>query len=104
MVETTIVCGRIREWAGLHRLRRARAVWPGAMISTRTLLTVFDGWRGGDMATAWIEVSGPNAERLAGELRPALVTSVPPEGGVSPVEVERSADLVIATIGLVFSG
>ena len=56
------------------------------------------------MATASIEVSGPNAERLAGELRAALVTAVPPEGGVSPVEVERSADLVIAIIGLVFSG
>jgi hypothetical protein len=65
---------------------------------------VFDGWRASDMATASIEVSGPNAERLAGELRAALVTAVPPGGGVSPVEVERSADLVIATIGLVFSG
>ena len=56
------------------------------------------------MATASIEVSGPNAERLAAELRAALVTAVPPGGSVSPVEVERSADLVIAIIGLVFSG
>ena len=51
------------------------------------------------MATASIEVSGPNAERLAAELRAALVTAVPPGGSVSPVEVERSADLVIAIIG-----
>jgi hypothetical protein len=56
------------------------------------------------MATASIEVSGPNAERLAGELRAALVTAISPAGSVSPVEVERSADLVIAIIGLVFSG
>jgi hypothetical protein len=68
------------------------------------LLTVFDGWRGSDMASASIEVSGPNAERLAGELRAVLVTAVPAGGSVSPVEVERSADLVIAVIGLVFSG
>jgi hypothetical protein len=27
------------------------------------LLPVYDGWMGGDMATASIEVSGPNAER-----------------------------------------
>ena len=59
---------------------------------------------GSDMATASIEVSGPNAERLAGELRAALVTAIPPGDSVSPVEVERSADLVIAVIGLVFSG
>jgi hypothetical protein len=56
------------------------------------------------MATASIEVSGPNAERLAGELRAALVTAIAPGGSVSPVEVERSADLVIAIIGLAFSG
>ena len=55
------------------------------------------------MATASIEVSGPNAERLAGELRSALVTAIPPGGSVSLVEAERSADLVIAIIGLVFS-
>jgi hypothetical protein len=68
------------------------------------LLTVFGGWRGIDMATASIEVSGPNAERLAGELQAALVTAIEPGNSVSPVEVERSADLVIAIIGLVFSG
>jgi hypothetical protein len=56
------------------------------------------------MAAASIEVSGRNAERLAGELRAALVTAIEPGDSVSPVEVERSADLVIAIIGLVFSG
>jgi hypothetical protein len=56
------------------------------------------------MATASIEVSGPNAERLAGELQAALVKAIEPGNSVSPVEVERSADLVIAVIGLVFSG
>jgi hypothetical protein len=57
-----------------------------------------------DVATASIEVSGPNAERMAGELQAALVTAIEPGDSVSPVEVERSADLVIAIIGLVFSG
>jgi hypothetical protein len=56
------------------------------------------------MATASIEVSGPNAERLAGELQAALVTAIQPGDSVSPVEVERSAELVIAIIGLVFNG
>ena len=56
------------------------------------------------MAAASIEVSGPDAGRLAGELRAALATAVEPGDSVSPVEVERSADLVIAIIGLVFSG
>ena len=56
------------------------------------------------MAAASIEVSGPNAGRLAGELQAALAAAVEPGESVSPVEVERSADLVIAIIGLVFSG
>jgi hypothetical protein len=56
------------------------------------------------MATASVEVSGPNAERFASELRAALAAAVGPGGSVSPVEVERSADLVIAIIGLVLSG
>ena len=56
------------------------------------------------MATASVEVSGPDAERLAGELRAVLVTANESGGSVSQVEVERSADLVIAIIGLVFSG
>ena len=56
------------------------------------------------MATASIEVSGPDAERLAGELQVALAAAIRPGDSVSPVEVERSAELVIAIIGLVFSG
>jgi hypothetical protein len=56
------------------------------------------------MATASIEVSGPNAERLARELHAALATATQPGDSVSPVEVERSAELVIAIIGLVFNG
>ena len=56
------------------------------------------------MASASIEVSGPNAERLAGELRAAIATAIQPGDSVSAVEVERSAELVIAIIGLVFSG
>ena len=56
------------------------------------------------MASASVEVSGPNAERLAGELQAALATAIEPGDSVSPVEVERSAELVIALIGLVFSG
>ena len=38
------------------------------------LLPVFDGWMGGDVVTALIEVPGPNAERLAGELRASAVS------------------------------
>jgi hypothetical protein len=57
-----------------------------------------------DVATASIEVSGPDAGRLAGELQAALATAIQPGDSVSPVEVERSAELVIAIIGLVFSG
>jgi ferric-dicitrate binding protein FerR (iron transport regulator) len=56
------------------------------------------------MATASIEVSGPDAERLAGELRAALEKAAGPGEGASPVEVQRSAELVVAVIGLVFSG
>jgi hypothetical protein len=56
------------------------------------------------MAAASIEVSGPNAGRLAGELQAALAAAIQPGDSVSPVEVERSAELVIAIIGLVFSG
>jgi hypothetical protein len=90
--------------SGVHQLRHAHAVQPDAKIKIRKLLTVFNGWRGIDMAAASIEVSGPNAERLAGELQAALATAIEPGDSVSPVEVERSADLVIAIIGLVFSG
>lgn len=56
------------------------------------------------MVTASIEVSGQGAERLAGELQVALASAVGPAGSVSPVEVERSAELVVAVVGLVFGG
>ena len=56
------------------------------------------------MATASVEVSGPDAERLAGELRAALVAANESGSSVSHVEVQRSPELVIAIIGLVFSG
>jgi hypothetical protein len=56
------------------------------------------------MAIASIEVSGPQADRLGAELRAALVSAGGPGDSVSAVEVERSAELVIAIIGLVFSG
>ena len=56
------------------------------------------------MGTASIEVSGPDAEHMAGELRARLAATAEPGEAVSPVEVERSPELVIAVIGLVFSG
>ena len=56
------------------------------------------------MAAASIEVYGPDAERLAGELHAALDKVAGPGDRVSPVEVDRSAALVIAAIGLGFSG
>jgi hypothetical protein len=56
------------------------------------------------MATASVEVSGPDAEGSAAELRAALAAAAAPRDDVSPVEVARSAELVVAVIGLVFSG
>lgn len=56
------------------------------------------------MPNASINVSGPNSERLATELQAALGASAQPGESVSPVEVQRSAELAIATIALVFNG
>jgi hypothetical protein len=56
------------------------------------------------VATASIEVSGPDVERQAVSLRAALGASAGVGERVSPVEVERSAELVVAVIGLVFAG
>jgi pantothenate kinase len=56
------------------------------------------------MATASIEVSGPDAEASARELHANLAAAAGPGDDVSAVEVERSAELVIAVIGLVFAG
>ncbi|WP_373293127.1 effector-associated constant component EACC1 [Micromonospora sonchi] len=49
-------------------------------------------------------MSGPNAARSAAELRAVLAANAGPGDEVSPVEVRRSAELVIAVIGLVFGG
>lgn len=56
------------------------------------------------MGRASIEVSGPRAEQIAGDLRETLAASEEAAVSVSAVEVERSAELVIAFISLVFSG
>jgi hypothetical protein len=104
MVGTIITGGQIRDLAGGHRLLCVNAVRPDAKIKTRTFLPFLAGGGGIGMATASVEVSGPDAERLAGELRAVLVTANESGGSVSQVEVERSAELVIAIIGLVFSG
>jgi hypothetical protein len=104
MVRIVVAGGQLRGLAWIYRFRGVRAARSDAKIMTRKLLAVFDRWRGIDMATASVEVSGPNAERVAGELQGALVTAIEPGESVSPVEVERSADLVIAVIGLVFNG
>ena len=56
------------------------------------------------MGNATVEVSGAQAASWAAELRAALVGAVGPDDSVSPVQVQRSAEMVIAVIGLVFSG
>ncbi len=56
------------------------------------------------MGTATLEVSGPDAAYWAAELHAALTTKAQPGTSVSPVEVQRSAEMVIAVIGLVFAG
>lgn len=56
------------------------------------------------MGTATVEVSGVDAARWAAELRGALAANARPGDTVSPVEVERSAEMVIAIVGLVFAG
>ncbi|MEV6928999.1 hypothetical protein AB0M46_31520 [Dactylosporangium sp. NPDC051485] len=56
------------------------------------------------MGTATVEVSGAQATQWAAELHAVLTANAAPGDSVSPVEVERSAAIVIAVIGLVFSG
>src|SRR4051794_34574044 len=55
------------------------------------------------MVNASIEVSGPEAEELAYELRSVLASSAQRGDRVDPVEMQRDV-VVIAVIGLVFSG
>jgi pantothenate kinase len=56
------------------------------------------------MGTATLEVSGPDSARQAAELHATLTAGAHPGDTVSPVEVQRSAEIVIAIIGLVFTG
>jgi hypothetical protein len=56
------------------------------------------------VGTATLEVSGPDAARRAAELHAALAANAGPGESLSPVEVQRSAEMVIAVIGLVFAG
>ena len=56
------------------------------------------------MGTATVEVSGTDAARWAAQLHAALAGNAGPGESVAPVEVQRSAELVIAVIGLVFAG
>lgn len=56
------------------------------------------------MGTAALEVSGPDAAQWAAELHAALAANAQPGDSVSPVEVQRSAEMAIAVIGLVFAG
>ena len=52
------------------------------------------------MVTASIEVSGPDAEALARELRAVMAGAAREGETVSAVELDRSPELVIAVIGL----
>ncbi|RBQ03863.1 hypothetical protein DQE82_30050 [Micromonospora sp. LHW51205] len=56
------------------------------------------------MGTATVEVSGAQATQWAAELHAVLTVNAQPGDKVSPVEVARSAEMVIAVIGLVFAG
>ncbi|MEV0136372.1 hypothetical protein AB0H83_49120 [Dactylosporangium sp. NPDC050688] len=56
------------------------------------------------MGTATVEVSGAHATQWAAELHAALEANTGPDERVLPVEVERSAEMVVAVIGLVFAG
>jgi hypothetical protein len=56
------------------------------------------------MGTATVEVSGADAAHWAADLQAMLAANVAPDDSVSPVEVQRSAELVVAVIGLVFAG
>ncbi len=52
------------------------------------------------MVDAMVRVTGPKAGQVAGELRGRLASG----GDVGAVEVEKSAELVIAVVSLAFSG
>ena len=56
------------------------------------------------MGTATVEVSGVLAAQRAAELHTVLAANAGRGERVSPVEVQRSAEAVIAVIALVFAG
>lgn len=56
------------------------------------------------MGTATVEVSGAYATQWAADLHAVLEANAEPGDRVLPVEVDRSAELVVAVIGLVFAG
>ncbi|BCJ73360.1 hypothetical protein CS0771_29040 [Catellatospora sp. IY07-71] len=56
------------------------------------------------MGSATVEVSGVDAAQWAAELRATLVSKARPGDNVSSVELQRSPELVVAVIGLVFAG
>jgi hypothetical protein len=56
------------------------------------------------VGTATFEVSGPDAPHWAADLHATLAANAQPGDSVSPIEVQRSAEMVIAVIGLVFAG
>jgi hypothetical protein len=56
------------------------------------------------VGSAVLEVSGPGAAHWAAELHAVLAANAERGDSVSPIEVQRSAEMVIAVIGLVFAG
>jgi len=56
------------------------------------------------MMDATVRLEGPNAVREAQDLRAHLTASLTGGDLVSDVEVNRSAELVIASVGLVLAG
>lgn len=56
------------------------------------------------MGTAALEVSGPDAARWAAGLHAAHAANAGPGDSVAPAKVQRSAEMVVTVIGLVFSG
>ena len=56
------------------------------------------------MGTAMVEVSGAQATQWAADLHAVLAAKARPGDSVSPVEVQKSAEMVVAEIGLVISG
>src|ERR1044071_2372645 len=59
---------------------------------------------GDTVASASIEVAGADAERLAGSLHDVLEKAAEHGDTVGAVEVERSTEVIVAIIGLAFSG